>query len=85
MNILTPKSISILLSFIILVMNDWNRNVIQFTGSITENLNTDTIMSIINGQYYDNEGKGKENIRGEYEKDIKKKSIPSDFVNRDNI
>ena len=85
MNILTPKSISILLSFITLVINDWNRNVVQFTGSITENLNTDTIMSIINGQYHDNEGKGKENIRGEYENDIKKKSIPSDFVNRDNI
>lgn len=43
----------------ILVVNDWNRNVIQFAGSITEYLNADSVLTLINKQFqpkYDTNG-----------------------------
>ena len=33
-------------------MNDWNRIVVQFTGSITEYLNTDSVLNLLSKQFH---------------------------------
>ena len=38
-------------------VDDWNRNVKEFTGSMTGYLNTDRIMSVITGQYISDDSK----------------------------
>lgn len=37
--------------FFITVVNDWNRIVVQFTGSWTELLNTDSVLTLLNKQF----------------------------------
>ena len=37
---------------IIIVVNDWNRIVVQFTGSITEYLNTDSVLNLLSKQFH---------------------------------
>ena len=38
--------------YIIIVVNDWNRIVVQFTGSITEYLNTDSVLNLLSKQFH---------------------------------
>ena len=40
------------LIIIIAVVNDWNRVVVQFTGSITEYLNTDSVLNLLSKQFH---------------------------------
>jgi hypothetical protein len=44
-------TLTLTLTLTLLVVNDWNRNVVQFTGSITEYLNTDSVLNLINKQF----------------------------------
>ena len=57
------------------VVNDWNRIVVQFTGSITEYLNTDSVLNLLAKQFHlkdtpivpssalgDTQGSGSDNI-----------------------
>jgi hypothetical protein len=42
--------------FFSVVVNDWNRIVVQFTGSITEYLHTDSVLNLLNKQFLLKEG-----------------------------
>lgn len=42
--------------YLSVVVNDWNRIVVQFTGSITEYLHTDSVLNLLNKQFLLKEG-----------------------------